>query len=51
MHVLAMDELVTRWTGQTRVDLPGHLHLVRSSGELHFRRTRPPADRPTSGPL
>ena len=51
VHVLAMDELVTRWTGQTRVDLPGHLHLVRSSGELHFRRTRPPADRPASGPL
>ena len=37
VHVLAMDELVTGWRGQQQVDLPGHLHLVRSGGELVFR--------------
>jgi tRNA(Ile)-lysidine synthase len=42
VHVLAMDELVTRWSGQQGVDLPGHLRLVREDGALHVRRTRDP---------
>jgi tRNA(Ile)-lysidine synthase len=40
VHVLAMDELVTGWTGQLGVDLPGHLRAVRREGVLHVRRTR-----------
>jgi tRNA(Ile)-lysidine synthase len=39
VHVLAMDELVTRWTGQQGVDLPGRLRAVRLDGVLHVRGT------------
>jgi tRNA(Ile)-lysidine synthase len=42
VHVLAMDELVTRWSGQTQVDLPGHRRMVRRDGELHVRPTQEP---------
>ena len=42
VHVLAVDELVTGWRGQQRVDLPGHVHVVRDGTELHFRRTPRP---------
>jgi len=39
VHVLAMDELVTRWSGQRHVDLPGHRRMVRKDGELHVLST------------
>ena len=42
VHVLAMDELVTRWTGQRHVDLPGHRRVVRRDGELHVLPTEEP---------
>jgi tRNA(Ile)-lysidine synthase len=42
VHVLAMDELVTRWTGQKHVDLPGHRRVVRQDGELHVLATQEP---------
>ena len=42
VHVLAMDELVTRWTGQKHVDLPGHRRVVRRDGELHVLATQEP---------
>ena len=35
-HVVGMDRLVTRWHGQTGVDLPGHLRAVRRDGVLAF---------------
>jgi tRNA(Ile)-lysidine synthase len=41
VHVLAIDELVTGYRGQRRIELPGHLHVVREDGELRFRRTGP----------
>ncbi len=37
VHVLAMDELVREYRGQVRVELPGHVHLVRDGDELRFR--------------
>jgi tRNA(Ile)-lysidine synthase len=37
VHVLAVDELVTSYRGQTRVELPGHVHAVRAGDELVFR--------------
>jgi tRNA(Ile)-lysidine synthase len=41
VHVLAVDELVRDYRGQRRVELPGHLHVVRRDGELRFVRTGP----------
>jgi tRNA(Ile)-lysidine synthase len=35
-HVGAVDALVTRWSGQAGVDLPGKLRAGRSHGELRF---------------
>ena len=35
-HVAFVDEVVTRWRGQGRLDLPG-LSLVRVQGRLHAR--------------
>ncbi|WP_185994495.1 tRNA lysidine(34) synthetase TilS [Nocardioides campestrisoli] len=35
-HVLALDELVTRWRGQRWVDLPGHLRALRREGRIEF---------------
>ena len=35
-HVAAVDALVTHWSGQTGVDLPGRLRASRSHGELRF---------------
>lgn len=37
-HVLALDELVTRWRGQKWIDLPGHLRGLRSDGWIRFVR-------------
>jgi hypothetical protein len=39
-----MDELVTRWSGQRHVDLPGHRRVVREDGELHVLSTQEPGD-------
>ena len=39
VHVQAIDELVCNYHGQKRVELPGHVHVVRRRDELHFRRT------------
>lgn len=39
VHVLAMDDLVCGYHGQQRIDLPGHVHVVRVSRELRFSRT------------
>ncbi|MFZ5849375.1 MAG: tRNA lysidine(34) synthetase TilS [Actinomycetota bacterium] len=41
VHVLAMDELVVAYRGQLRVELPGHVSVVRRNGELRFERTGP----------
>jgi tRNA(Ile)-lysidine synthetase-like protein len=35
-HVGVVDALVTRWSGQSGVDLPGRLCVGRSQGELRF---------------
>jgi hypothetical protein len=35
-HVGAVDALVTRWSGQASVNLPGKLRAGRSQGELRF---------------
>jgi tRNA(Ile)-lysidine synthase len=37
VHVLAVDELVTSYRGQTRVELPGHVHAVRAGDQLVFQ--------------
>ena len=36
-HVVAMDALLTAWTGQKWVDLPGKLRWVRESDRMSFR--------------
>ena len=38
VHVLAVDDLVCRYTGQQRIDLPGPVHAVRSGPVLRFLR-------------
>jgi tRNA(Ile)-lysidine synthase len=55
VHVLAMDELVTQYRGQVRVELPGHVHVTREADELRLstarvRRTGPENEQPT-GPV
>jgi len=40
-HVLAVDELVHGYRGQLRIELPGHVHVVREGNALSFRRTGP----------
>lgn len=50
VHVLAIDELVVAYRGQVRVELPGHVSVVRRDGELRFERTGP-ASRATHGPV
>ena len=50
VHVLAVDELVTRWRGQVGVDLPGHLRAVREGDLLRLVRTGARgADGPVAG--
>jgi tRNA(Ile)-lysidine synthase len=36
VHLTAVDELLTRWRGQGRVDLPGGAGVLRTSGTLVF---------------
>ncbi|MDQ4008015.1 MAG: TilS substrate-binding domain-containing protein, partial [Actinomycetota bacterium] len=38
-HVAAVDDLVTRWRGQQRVDLPGAVRAVRDRGTLRLDRS------------
>jgi tRNA(Ile)-lysidine synthase len=35
-HLDELDRLVTDWHGQVRVELPGHISVVRQSEALHF---------------
>jgi tRNA(Ile)-lysidine synthase len=35
-HLDELDRLVTDWHGQVRVELPGHISVVRESEALHF---------------
>ncbi len=64
VHVLAMDELVWEYRGQVRVELPGHVHVVREDDELRLttpggrrtdasggRRADGPAERDADGPV
>ncbi|MDQ3615315.1 MAG: tRNA lysidine(34) synthetase TilS [Actinomycetota bacterium] len=39
VHVQAIDELVGSYHGQLRVELPGHVHVVRRDDRLRFRWT------------
>jgi len=39
VHVLAVDDLVCRYTGQQRIELPGPVHAVRSGSVLRFLRS------------
>ncbi|WP_110180492.1 tRNA lysidine(34) synthetase TilS [Nocardioides solisilvae] len=43
-HVVATEELVTRWRGQRGVDLPGHLRAVRRDGRVLLERSSGPRD-------
>lgn len=38
-HLARVDALVTAWRGQQRVELPGHVSVVRSGNRLHCIRT------------
>lgn len=38
-HVLAIDTLVTRWRGQTHIDLPGSMRAQRVDGRIDFARS------------
>jgi len=38
VHVLALDELVVAYRGQTRVELPGHVHATRDGHLLRWAR-------------
>ncbi|WP_243697284.1 tRNA lysidine(34) synthetase TilS [Aeromicrobium phragmitis] len=38
-HLARVDELVTDWRGQQRVELPGHVSVVRSGNRLRCIRT------------
>lgn len=40
-HVVELDRLVTDWHGQKWVDLPGHLHALRSEGRIVFTAGTP----------
>ncbi|MGI8578558.1 MAG: tRNA lysidine(34) synthetase TilS [Nocardioidaceae bacterium] len=44
VHIDALTRLVTHWTGQRGVDLPGQVLASRQAGRLHFDVRRP--DRP-----
>ncbi|HWU32657.1 MAG TPA: tRNA lysidine(34) synthetase TilS [Marmoricola sp.] len=35
-HVLAIDSLITDWRGQTQIDLPGSIKVIRRDGHLEF---------------
>lgn len=45
VHVLAMDDLVRDYHGQRRIELPGHVHVVRDDDELRFLWTGDPEPR------
>ena len=52
VHVLAVDELVTGYRGQVRVELPGHVHAVRTGPVLRVSRVGPrTGERPVEGPV
>jgi tRNA(Ile)-lysidine synthase len=42
VHLEALDDLVVRWRGQQRVDLPGRITATRRCGRLHLARDQPP---------
>jgi tRNA(Ile)-lysidine synthase len=53
VHLAAVDDLLTRWRGQGRVDLPGGAGVVRTSGRLVLlppgsRNGEPPISPPPS---
>ena len=43
-HVLAMDALVVRWSGQGKADLPGRIAVRRACGRLQVGRAGPPSE-------
>ena len=49
-HVIALDELVTRWHGQRWIDLPGGIRGQRTCGKLTFTVVAAPPQSGQDGP-
>jgi tRNA(Ile)-lysidine synthase len=50
VHLGAVDALLVRWRGQGRVDLPGGVGVVRTSGRLVLQPPGHPAGRSDDTP-